>query len=235
MADTPSWCFVVSLTLLHPRSEAYGRLCLWSRMCFIVGCCCCCVQVRQGSVLQQSSGAQLNSVEVTGPILPHCIVGLTRLFAHTTRGNFTATVGGIHDASLAFNCMPSTDTEGLQSQLPTARHEHFLPSDVCHLASLGRKALIELTCADGLYTWTCWCQCYSVGYHVTIAGLLSVAERVTCMFYSPTVLEMICFCFNYCCHWWPSLTLDCNVSPSSAFTIMIKIINFRDCPIAWST
>ena len=108
------------------------------------------MKVRQGSVLQQSSGGQLSSVEVTGPVLPHCVVGLTRLFTQTSRGSFTATVGGVHDATLSFNCLPQTDVD--RSSL---KHQHLLPDDVCHMANPGTQVMRELTCADGLYTWTC--------------------------------------------------------------------------------
>ena len=111
------------------------------------------MEVRQGSVLQQSSGGQVGSVEVTGPILPHNMVGLARLFSHVSRGNFTATVGGVHDASLSFNSLPQDDVD---QPSQSVNREHLLPQDVCHAeATLGHRAVRELSCINGLYTWTC--------------------------------------------------------------------------------
>ena len=107
--------------------------------------------MRQGSVLQQSSGGQVNSVELTGPIMPHCIAGLARLFTHTSRGDFTATFGAVHEPTLSLNCMSLSD------DMPQpADYQHLIPSDVCHVDHLGKQAMRELVCTDRLYTWTCW-------------------------------------------------------------------------------
>jgi len=107
------------------------------------------VEVRQGSVLQQSSGGQVSSVELTGPILPHCVAGLSRLFTHTSGGNFTATFGGIHEPTLSFNSLPACDDD------KSVKFQQLIPRDVCHTASLGKHALRDLVCTKGLYTWTC--------------------------------------------------------------------------------
>jgi len=110
----------------------------------------CGVKVRQGSILQQSSGGQVSSVELTGPILPHCIAGLARLFAYTSHnGGFTAMFGGVHDPTLAFNSHPQHDMD------ISSKYQHLMPNDVCNMDSLGRQALRELVCTNGLFTWTC--------------------------------------------------------------------------------
>lgn len=95
----------------------------------------------------------MNSVELTGPILPHCVVGLARLFRHTASGNFTATFGGIHEPTLSFNSLPQLDVDSDSHQ--SIKYQHLLPHDVCHTTSLGKQAVRELVCTDGLYTWTC--------------------------------------------------------------------------------
>ena len=111
------------------------------------------MEVRQGSILQQSSGGQVSSVEVTGPVLPHNVVGLARLFTHVSHGgNFTATVGGVHDATLSFNCLPQDEVDQPSESL---NRQYLLPDDVCHSATLGNQAVRELCCVNGLYTWTC--------------------------------------------------------------------------------
>jgi len=112
--------------------------------------------VKQGSVLQQCSGGPVSSVELTGPILPHCVAGLARLFAHTSRGNFTATFGGVHDPTVSFNSLSDCDvSSSLLEVEQSLKYQQLLPSDVCHTANLGKHAVRELVCANGLYTWTC--------------------------------------------------------------------------------
>ena len=113
------------------------------------------MEVRQGSVLQQSSGGQVNSVELTGPIMPHSVAGLARLFAHTSHGNFTATFGGVHEPTTSFNIATADNVENLSAD--TVNYHQFIPHDVCHagVTDLGKRALRELVCVDGLYSWSC--------------------------------------------------------------------------------
>jgi len=109
--------------------------------------------VRQGSVLL-SGGGQASSVELTGPVLPHCVAGLARLFTHASDGDFTATFGGVHDPTLAFNGLPhSGDDVDSSPQSPV--YDRLMPGDVCHVDRLGRQAVRELVCSGGLFTWTC--------------------------------------------------------------------------------
>lgn len=134
----------------HSRSSAVLQLDVVHSYLHVM---CCYVKVRQGSILQQSSGQQVSSVELTGPILPHCIAGLVRLFTHTSLdGNFTATFGGIHEPTLSFNGLPRCDTD---ESSPLLMYQQLMPSDVCHMDSLGRQAMRELVRRHGLYTWTC--------------------------------------------------------------------------------
>jgi len=81
--------------------------------------------------------------------MPHCIAGLARLFAHTTHGNFTATFGGVHESTTAFNSLVCD--VGLEQ---SASHQHLIPIDVCHHRGFGKQAAVrELVCNSGLYTW----------------------------------------------------------------------------------
>jgi len=95
----------------------------------------------------------VNSVELTGPIMPHCVAGLSRLFAHTTRGNFTATFGGVHEPTMSFNSVTANSVDSSSGN--TVNYQQFIPHDVCRAADLGKQALRELVCIDGLYSWSC--------------------------------------------------------------------------------
>ena len=120
----------------------------------------------------QGSRRQTYSVEILGPILPHAVAGLARLFATTQHDGFMAT-NSVHEPTIPFNCVRIDDADSpLPQPLSTAGnlsisspgnfHQSVLlpdlvPSSYCdivHTASLGKEAVRELVCANERFTWT---------------------------------------------------------------------------------
>lgn len=137
----------------------------------------CVFQVRHGSVTDQAAGAgprqQIHMVELFGPVLPGALAGLSRLFANTTRGAFSASFA-VHDPTTPFNSVvrrANTDDEAASddgrerdsaaassSSLPrlaaAVGSSSKLDDDMCHVAELGKQGLKDLVYSGGFYTWT---------------------------------------------------------------------------------
>jgi len=101
---------------------------------------------------------QMYTVEATGPVLPHAVAGLSRLFARTSGGSFTASFA-VHDPTTPLNCIKQSSASGddvnasRQSEVATPNSTR-LDSDVCYIGELGKEGIRELVCRQGLYTWT---------------------------------------------------------------------------------
>lgn len=141
---------------------------IFTVFCFCVG------QVRQGAVTDQTVAAgpgrrrQMYTVELSGPMLPLAVAGLSRLFASTASGEFTASFA-VHDPTLPLNCVRrhrkdarnddddghlSIDSKAVACSATRVTWMSKLDADVCHEAELGKEGLRELVCRRGRYTWT---------------------------------------------------------------------------------
>jgi len=82
------------------------------------GACLRTLRVKQGQTGGKGGIPLQHSVELTGPILPHMVQGLTRLAANTTN-NFTVTLNTLEE-SAAFSLYQSKETELAPSAFATA-------------------------------------------------------------------------------------------------------------------
>ncbi|XP_078617520.1 protein downstream neighbor of Son-like [Branchiostoma floridae x Branchiostoma japonicum] len=99
------------------------------------------LKVKQGSIRQTIAGklTQVNSLEVSGPLLPLHVRQLCSLFQHTQHGEFSATFS-THEATAAFNRI--NDRESGMEDGHSPRKE------------LSTEDIKELVCENGLYKWT---------------------------------------------------------------------------------
>ncbi|XP_035687556.1 protein downstream neighbor of son homolog [Branchiostoma floridae] len=99
------------------------------------------LKVKQGSIRQTIAGklTQVNSLEVSGPLLPLHVRQLCSLFQHSQHGEFSATFS-THEATAAFNRIE--DGESGMEEGHSPRKE------------LSIEDIKELVCESGLYKWT---------------------------------------------------------------------------------
>lgn len=84
-----------------------------------------------------------HSIEITGPLMPQSLFGLSQLFSQT-QPEFTATFS-VHEQTVPFNCDLGYGDDSLVTDLQTV-----LGPGV-HVASLGQTAVRELTFEKGLF------------------------------------------------------------------------------------
>ncbi|KAI8520572.1 hypothetical protein Bbelb_003260 [Branchiostoma belcheri] len=99
------------------------------------------LKVKQGSIRQTIAGklTQVNSLEVSGPLLPLHVQQLCSLFQHSQHGDFSA-VFSTHEATATFNRLK--DTDSLVEEGNSTMKEHHT------------EDIKELVCEKGLYKWT---------------------------------------------------------------------------------
>ena len=110
---------------------------------------------------------QLYTVEVTGPVLPHTLYGLSDLFAHT-HNKYTASIS-VHEPTAAFNVTkkisPDDTMEDQSDKDNTIEASENIDCDklsltpkeakyFCRASDLDKKGIKELRYAEDLYTWT---------------------------------------------------------------------------------
>ena len=117
--------------------------------------------VRQ-HVIAEGCATLWHSVEVEGVLLPHSVDGLSRLFAHTQGGHYTATFTS-HDPTAPLNAV--TSQLEATSQDETSEHEAMMSTltqtgiQASHVESvlrpsrLGKMVIRDIICQDGLFTW----------------------------------------------------------------------------------
>ncbi|XP_019623286.1 PREDICTED: protein downstream neighbor of son homolog [Branchiostoma belcheri] len=99
------------------------------------------LKVKQGSIRQTIAGklTQVNSLEVSGPLLPCHVQQLCSLFQHSQHGDFS-TVFSTHEATATFNRLRDTESMIVEENSMTKE--------------LRTEDIKELVCEKGLYKWT---------------------------------------------------------------------------------
>ena len=96
---------------------------------------------------------QVNSLEVSGPILPGNVLSLCHILRETQVGEFKA-VFSTHQSTAAFNRDIADERQEGQTKLDTntaTLKEHIqLLKKPCQLEGQSMK---EIACADRLYSW----------------------------------------------------------------------------------
>ncbi|XP_066275530.1 protein downstream neighbor of Son-like [Branchiostoma lanceolatum] len=92
------------------------------------------LKVKQGSIRQTEAGklTQVNSLEVSGPLLPLQVKQLCSLFQHSQQGDFSATLS-THEATAAFNRINNAES-GIEEGCT--------------------EDIKEFVCENSLYKWT---------------------------------------------------------------------------------
>ncbi|CAH1798862.1 unnamed protein product [Owenia fusiformis] len=111
------------------------------------------LQVKQGTIRQQCQDGTMVSnqtLEVSGPILPHTTLALCSLFKQTQCSDFSG-VFNVHDHSTAFNGTP------LPQNAKNSRNNWGLPMDMEEVLfrsnNLGKLAVREIVCTADGYHW----------------------------------------------------------------------------------
>ncbi|XP_013421778.1 protein downstream neighbor of son homolog [Lingula anatina] len=111
------------------------------------------LKVHQGKVRQQATDGSTNTVfmvEVVGPILPHTLFKLCRLFESSQEQQFSA-VCHVHEPTVPFNGIMTVKKSGsLDTVVDPLDVEHYIKDG----KNIEKQAIREIACDGLLYSWT---------------------------------------------------------------------------------